>query len=54
MNRWRREDGQAASEYLVIVGVTLVIVVASLAIMVGPVAWTFVALVRRIVTDLSS
>lgn len=54
MRRWRREDGQAVSEYVVLLGMTVLIVVASLALFVRPVALAFVALARRLVMDLSS
>ena len=54
MKRWRREDGQAFSEYLVVLGMTVLMVVASLAFLVRPIALAFVALARRLVMDLSS
>jgi hypothetical protein len=54
MTRWSREDGQAFSEYLVVLGMTVLMVVASLAFLVRPIALAFVALARRLVMDLSS
>ena len=50
----RREDGQAFSEYVVLLGMTVLMVVASLAFFVRPVALAFIALARRLVMDLSS
>ncbi len=54
MTRWRREDGQALSEYVVLLGLTVLMVLASLTLFVRPIAQAFVALARRLVVDLGS
>lgn len=56
--RWRRragdEAGQAFSEYVVVLGVTVLLVVASMLVFVRPIALAFGALARRLVLTLGS
>jgi hypothetical protein len=52
--RWRSEAGQSLPEYLTVVGVTAATVILCMGLFVAPVARTFIALFRRLVTHFTS
>lgn len=49
MRWWRRQDGQATSEYVVLLGLTVLLVVSSMNLFVRPIALAFASLARRLV-----
>jgi hypothetical protein len=52
--RWRSTRGQVLSEYVVILGVLVLTIIAAMAMFVGPVAVAVVRLARRIMVNLTS
>lgn len=50
----RREDGQALTEYVTIVGMTALTVIASMALFITPVAMAFVRLFRHMALYLTT
>lgn len=50
----RREDGQALTEYVTIVGITAITIIACMALFIAPVAMAFVRLFRRMALYLTN